>query len=85
MIIFLASNFHPECSQKNGLLLGNFIDYANNPCDRWSYVEKRLIATLLMRDGLIVQSVGFNRYLPIGRPRLSIEFVVKWNVERLFY
>ena len=46
-------------------------------------LKKRLIATLLMRDGLIVQSVGFNRYLPIGRPRLPIEFVVKWNVDEI--
>ncbi len=46
-------------------------------------LKKRLIATLLMRDGLIVQSVGFNRYLPIGRPRLPIEFVVKWDVDEI--
>jgi imidazole glycerol-phosphate synthase subunit HisF len=46
-------------------------------------LKKRLIATLLMRDGLIVQSIGFNRYLPIGRPRLPIEFVVKWDVDEI--
>lgn len=36
-----------------------------------------------MRDGLIVQSVGFNRYLPIGHPRFPIEFVVKWDVDEI--
>ena len=40
-------------------------------------LKKRLTACLLLRDGLIVQSFGFNRYLPIGRPRFPIEFVNK--------
>ena len=46
-------------------------------------LKKRLIACLLMRNGLIVQSFGFNRYLPIGRPRFSIEFVNKWDVDEI--
>jgi len=36
-----------------------------------------------MRDGLIVQSIGFSRYLPIGRPKFPIEFVVKWDVDEI--
>ena len=46
-------------------------------------LKKRLIACLLLRDGFIVQSFGFNRYLPIGRPRFPIEFVVKWDVDEI--
>lgn len=46
-------------------------------------LKKRLVACLLLRDGLIVQSFGFNRYLPIGRPRFPIEFVVKWDVDEI--
>lgn len=46
-------------------------------------LKKRLVACLLIRDGLIVQSVGFERYLPIGRPRFPIEFVVKWDVDEI--
>lgn len=46
-------------------------------------LKKRLIATLLLRDGLIVQSFGFKRHLPIGRPRFPIEFVVKWDVDEI--
>jgi cyclase len=46
-------------------------------------VKKRLIACLLMRNGLIVQSVGFGKYLPIGRPMFPIEFVVKWDVDEI--
>lgn len=46
-------------------------------------LKKRLIACLLLREGLIVQSFGFNRYLPIGRPRFPIEFVNKWDVDEI--
>lgn len=46
-------------------------------------LKKRLIACLLLREGFIVQSLGFNRYLPIGRPRFPIEFVVKWDVDEI--
>lgn len=46
-------------------------------------LKKRLIACLLIRNGLIVQSIGFNRYLPIGRPKFPIEFVVKWDVDEI--
>lgn len=46
-------------------------------------LKKRLVACLLIRNGLIVQSYGFNRYLPIGRPRFPIEFVAKWDVDEI--
>ena len=46
-------------------------------------LKKRLIACLLIREGLIVQSLGFERYLPIGQPRFPIEFVVKWDVDEI--
>ena len=46
-------------------------------------MKKRLVACLLIRNGLIVQSIGFKRYLPIGLPRFPIEFVVKWDVDEI--
>jgi len=46
-------------------------------------LKARLVACLLMRDGLIVQSQGFKRWLPIGRPRFPIEFVVRWDVDEI--
>jgi imidazole glycerol-phosphate synthase subunit HisF len=46
-------------------------------------LKKRLIATLLIRDELIVQSIGFNKFLPIGHPKFPIEFVVKWDVDEI--
>lgn len=46
-------------------------------------LKRRLIACLLIRKGLIVQSIGFGKYLPIGRPKFPIEFVVKWDVDEI--
>lgn len=46
-------------------------------------LKKRLIACLLLYDGLIVQSFGFKRYLPLGRPRFPIQFLVKWDVDEI--
>lgn len=46
-------------------------------------LKNRLIATLLIKDGLIVQSFNFKKYLPIGNPRFPIEFVVKWDVDEI--
>jgi cyclase len=46
-------------------------------------LKKRLIPCLVLRDGLIVQSIGFERYLPIGRPGIVIEFVTNWDVDEI--
>ena len=46
-------------------------------------VKNRLIACLLIKDGLIVQSANFNKYLPIGRPKFPIEFVTQWDVDEI--
>jgi len=46
-------------------------------------ITKRLIACLILKDDLIVQSVGFNTYYPIGKPNFSIEFVARWDVDEI--
>jgi cyclase len=37
-----------------------------------------------MRDGLIVQSIGFKRFLPIGSAKIAVEFVTNWDVDEIF-
>ncbi|MDJ0949938.1 MAG: imidazole glycerol phosphate synthase cyclase subunit [Alphaproteobacteria bacterium] len=46
-------------------------------------LRTRLIACLVLRDGLIVQSVGFRRYLPIGKPRIAVEFLNRWGIDEI--
>jgi cyclase len=48
-------------------------------------LKKRLIACLLIKDDLIVQSIGFNKYLPIGNPKFSFEFLNKWDVDEIIF
>jgi imidazole glycerol-phosphate synthase subunit HisF len=46
-------------------------------------LKKRLIPTILVRDGWLVQSMGFNRYLPIGKPKIAIEYFNRWDVDEI--
>lgn len=43
----------------------------------------RLIPIIVLKDNLIVQSLGFNRYLPIGKVKMAIEFFVNWDVDEI--
>ncbi|NQU60262.1 MAG: imidazole glycerol phosphate synthase subunit HisF [Rhodospirillales bacterium] len=42
---------------------------------------KRIIGCLLVRRGIVVQSLGFERYLPVGRPEISARFFDEWGVD----
>ena len=46
-------------------------------------LKKRLIALIISKGPLIVQSFGFNRYLPIGNVKTAIEFFVNWDVDEI--
>jgi len=45
--------------------------------------KKRLIGGLIMREGWIVQSIGFSRYLPVGRPEIAARFLNDWGVDEI--
>ncbi|WP_339764479.1 imidazole glycerol phosphate synthase cyclase subunit [uncultured Sulfitobacter sp.] len=47
-------------------------------------IKTRLIPCIVTRNELVVQSFGFNRYLPIGDVKTAIEFFVKWDVDEIF-
>jgi len=46
-------------------------------------LKKRLIATILIRDDLVVQSIGFSKYLPVGKIDIVIEFLQYWDVDEI--
>lgn len=46
-------------------------------------LKKRIAATLVVRDGLVVQSIGFSRYLPVGRPAVTVEFLNHWGIDEI--
>ncbi|SVE41749.1 uncharacterized protein METZ01_LOCUS494603, partial [marine metagenome] len=46
-------------------------------------LKTRLIPIIVLKNDLIVQSIGFNQYLPIGNIKMAIEFFVNWDVDEI--
>lgn len=46
-------------------------------------LKKRIIAVLPIKNGIVVQSIGFQRYLPVGKPRIAVEFLNSWGVDEI--
>ena len=44
---------------------------------------KRLIGSIFVRRGLAVQSFGFSRFLPIGRPEVVAEHLNRWGIDEI--
>ena len=46
-------------------------------------LKKRIIASLIVKDNIVVQSIGFNKYLPVGSPSIAIEFLNYWGIDEI--
>jgi cyclase len=46
-------------------------------------LKKRIGAVIIVKDGWAVQSIGFKKYLPVGRPEIAVEFLNKWGVDEI--
>jgi len=46
-------------------------------------LKKRLIGVITVRNGWVVQSFGYRRYLPIGRPAVVAENLDRWGVDEI--
>ncbi len=46
-------------------------------------LKRRVIAVVVVRDGVAVQSIGFKKYLPIGKPEIAVEFLGQWGVDEI--
>jgi cyclase len=44
---------------------------------------KRLIGCLFLKGGRVVQSIGFRRYLPVGRPEIAARYLDSWGIDEL--
>lgn len=47
-------------------------------------LKKRLTGAVTIREGLVVQSFGYNQYLPIGKPKVVVENLDRWGVDEIF-
>ena len=43
----------------------------------------RIIGILNILDGIVVQSVNFSKYLPIGNPSIAVDFLNKWGIDEI--
>lgn len=46
-------------------------------------IKKRLIGVVTVLDGLAVQSFGYRRYLPLGRPEILVENLDRWGADEI--
>ena len=46
-------------------------------------LSKRIIGSLIVKDSIVVQSIGFSRYLPVGSPEVAVEFLNSWGVDEI--
>ena len=46
-------------------------------------LKKRVVATVVVKDGIVVQSINFKKYLPIGKPPIALEFLNQWGVDEI--
>src|SRR3989338_1929513 len=46
-------------------------------------LKNRLIACLVIKNGIVVQSIGFSRYLHVGKPEIAIEFLNSWWIDEI--
>jgi len=46
-------------------------------------LKRRLIAVILVRQGIVVQSIGFSKYLPVGKPEIAAEFFSEWGADEI--
>lgn len=48
-------------------------------------LKKRIIAVVIVKDDIVVQSIGFHKYLPIGKPEITLEFLTSWGIDEIVY
>jgi len=46
-------------------------------------LKKRIIAVLPIFNGIVVQSIGFKKYLPVGKAEIAIEFLNSWGIDEI--
>lgn len=46
-------------------------------------LKKRIVASLVVKNGVVVQSFGFVKYLPVGSVAVAAEFLNKWGIDEI--
>ena len=46
-------------------------------------IKKRIIGVITVKNSIVVQSIKYSNYLPIGSPEVSIENLERWQVDEI--
>ena len=46
-------------------------------------LSRRIIGSVLTSDYQAVQSIGFNKRLPLGKPEITVEFLDQWGIDEI--
>jgi imidazole glycerol-phosphate synthase subunit HisF len=46
-------------------------------------LKKRIIGVVIVKDQINVQSIEFKKYLPIGSPAISVEYLNDWGIDEI--
>jgi len=46
-------------------------------------LKQRVIAVLPVLNGIVVQSLGFQKYLPVGKPAIAVEHLNRWGIDEI--
>ena len=47
-------------------------------------IKKRLIAKIIIKENLVIQSINFSKYLPVGSLESSFEYFNNWQADEIF-
>ena len=59
------------------------LNFSEDFSTQYRMLKKRIIANLIVKNGIVVQSIGFKRYLPVGKPGIAIEFLNQWGIDEI--
>ncbi len=46
-------------------------------------INKRLIPVIIIKNGIVVQSFNFDKYLPIGKPEFIVRYLSNWESDEI--
>lgn len=46
-------------------------------------LKQRVIGVLPVLNGIVVQSIGFQKYLPVGKPAVAVEHLNRWGIDEI--
>ncbi len=46
-------------------------------------LKPRIVGVVVAKNGIAVQSIGFSRYLPVGRICIAVEYLDRWGVDEI--